>query len=802
MKARLDAVARRLNQLAMLPPRRRPGLARRLLRRLHRSPRIDTGHTRWLVKKLSGEVKASLPGQRVPPYLLLDAVKELERGVRKVERAARRTGRVPAAQLQWLWRLYQILYRAQQLMTEPKGAWQDRLQMAGVGPHLLRPLQTARGTGPPDRRSAAVDALLDAAHDEVRRLGRKRRLLEAARQFLLDAAAASPLNAEAVRDRRVHIAKELAQLDRLQAAGLSPDVDLLYQARQAHGRGDRPRLIAALSAIEAGAIEGGRPQLARLANRALDHAWDGTGHSRFSEQARTASTALSHAQLTSPWARQRIQAGYRRARASVPELRAAWGDQIDDAFAAKLEQYSGRDALAMTVSATVAADGCFELGGTVSPVQVVETQHRLIEVRHPTEDLALAPARTVADIPDAVVDDPRTVLTSLATGTLLARRYQATETRQTTRRGLMNDARLYVLDGSGSMVGARSRMRDALLVAELSTLVARLSDPGRTGNPVVYYAYFNDKMGEFRRVATAAEAQEAIEEVIGTIRLGGTDIQAALLASLDHLRLARQSDPSLQRAQLVLVTDGEAAVDLPAVEDARAKLGDLPIGVSIIALGQENEALRQLAAQQRARGERVFYQFMDDRELEDVEHGRRDGLPIHLPAEQGPAALAREIDSVIEEMAQQLRPLEAVEIDQASVLDQAMSEVGLSLDDRGAEGLRSRREALMKDQATLQARFQRWFPPPGRAPVPLPPPEDDAGDLSRVTEILQSVAEVVSVGSAHPLERRSDAIEIAERLLHESAIGPWRYADLVRRHPGRCQPAIEAVHAAVGALSR
>ena len=199
--------------------------------------------------------------------------------MRKVERATRRQGRVPAAQLQWLWRLYQILYRAQQLHDASRRVpGRTACNWPVWGKHLLQPLRRERNTVPADRRAAAVDAMLDAAHDEVRRLGRKRRLLEAARQFLLDAAAASPLDAEAVRDRRVHIAKELAQLDRLQAAGLSPDVDLLYQARQAQGRGDRPRLIAALSAIEAGAIEGGGPQLARLANRALDHAWGGTGH--------------------------------------------------------------------------------------------------------------------------------------------------------------------------------------------------------------------------------------------------------------------------------------------------------------------------------------------------------------------------------------------------------------------------------------------------------------------------------------------------------------------------------------------
>jgi hypothetical protein len=798
MKHRLEAVARRLNQLAAQPPRpRRRGLVWRLRRWLHRPPRLLTYEIRRLVRHLSiGPLsRAVTEGQH--PTLWRAAMWELERGVVQVERASRRMGRVDGAQLHWLWRLYQILYRAQQLQGDGQRPEQQQLRRAHLGQQHLVPLAPVRAGGPTDRRAAAVDALLDAAHNEVLRLGRKRRLLEAARQFLLDAAAASALDRRAVRDRRVHIGQQLAQLDRLQAAGLSPDVDLLYQARQAHGRGDRPRLMAALSAIEAGAIEGGRTQLAELAGRALDHAWSGTGQSRSSPAARAASTKLSHEQLTSDWARQRIQAGYRRALSTVPGLRKQWGAEIDDTFAAKLESYAGSDGLAMTVSALVAADGCFDLGGTVSPVQVVATERRLIEVRHPTEDLTLVPARSVADIPDAVIDDPRTLLPSLATGTLLTRRYLASETRQTIRRGFMNDARLYVLDGSGSMVGHRSRMRDALLVAELSTLVARLADPGRSGSPVVHYAYFNDKMGKFRRVATADEAQQAIEDVIGSFRLGGTDIQAALLASFEHLRRARLADPELQRAQLVLVTDGEAPVDLPAIEAARAAVGDLPVGVSIIALGQENEALRQLAAQQRARGERVFYQFMDDAELRDVEQGRRDGLPIHLPAEQGPAALEREIESVMDEMAQQLRPLDAVEIDRASVLDRAMSEAGLSLDDNGVEGLRARREALLKDRVTLQSRFSRWFPA-SEAAAGVAPAGEDAEDLDQLSAILQSVAEVVAVGMAHPLERRSDAIEIAERLLHEAAISPWRYAELVRRHPGRCQRWIQAVHAAVG----
>ena len=55
----------------------------------------------------------------------------------------------------------------------------------------------------------------------------------------------------------------------------------------------------------------------------------------------------------------------------------------------------------------------------------------------------------------------------------------------------------------------------------------------------------------------------------------------------------------------MLVTDGEAPIDIAKIARARERLGELPVGVSIIALGQENPALRDLAAYQRGRGERV-----------------------------------------------------------------------------------------------------------------------------------------------------------------------------------------------------
>ena len=85
----------------------------------------------------------------------------------------------------------------------------------------------------------------------------------------------------------------------------------------------------------------------------------------------------------------------------------------------------------------------------------------------------------------------------------------------------------------------------------------------------------------------------------------------------------------------MLVTDGEAGIDEEAIRRARENVGAIPVGVSIIALGTENPELRKLAARQRARGERVFYQFVDDDELQTIVDGDTAGLRSICPPVSG-----------------------------------------------------------------------------------------------------------------------------------------------------------------------
>src|SRR5581483_5032069 len=158
-----------------------------------------------------------------------------------------------------------------------------------------------------------------------------------------------------------------------------------------------------------------------------------------------------------------------------------------------------KNAADLFLTAALASSGRFEVGGPLLPVQLVEYEHVTRAVRFPTQDLLLLPATDPTEIPDAVIDDPRTILLSLAAGRLLARRYVHHEEIPRTRTVLRGEVRVYMLDGSGSMIGSRARVRDAILLAELATLRKRATTYG--GSVVLFYRYFNDALEPVQRIA-------------------------------------------------------------------------------------------------------------------------------------------------------------------------------------------------------------------------------------------------------------------------------------------------------------
>lgn len=797
LPAELAPLAARIERLVLAPAEVRDTvgwLARPLLRAIGWSPTYSTAALRALLAAI-GEAREHELERHVER-----ALEELEGNVGIAERAVVVHGRPPMGHATWLFRALETLARVLRARSAPREA---QRAVAHGDPVLL--------LGPPDEQGAGalvrVDLVLELARQEGELLGRRRALLETARALLLDATAALALPHDAVAARIAYVASSIEEIDRLQAAGVDPRRGLLHQARAAVHRGERERLRACLVAVDAVARRRGDVRLATLSARALE----ACGGDPLAREGARASVARSAEQSFGIPVIERVREGIVHGREAATRARESASEK-QKAMLARVETYLGHDAEAELLSAALAVDGWFDVGGASTPVRIVEEERRRELVRHPAAELVLVPAQRVEELRDAVLTDPRAILFQLAEGTLLARRFVDEEVRRHTRSRLTTELRIYVADGSSSMLGPRARMRDAILLAELATLIGRLRQPGRYLSPVLELRFFDRQLGPIERVSTVDGALAAIARIFETPRLGGTSIQRALLGSFEQVRERRASDPTLASAQIVLVTDGVAPIDVAALRAAREAAGEVPVRLSVIALGLENPALRALAAEQRARGEQVFYHFVPDAELARIVAGDLERrLVLHVPdvATAGVDAPADALRGLVEEMEALARRehdarrrsfegTSALDAERAAELRAAAAELALSVDDLFVEGARARFELIERDERAVGMLFSRWFPERvgSSAPEPLPhTPARERVDLARI--LLASTVEVVAHVGGRPIERQAEAIVLFERLLFEHGLPPWTYAQIVREHGGLLEAELRTVHAVV-----
>lgn len=741
---------------------------------------------------------------------LHDSIVEATHNLSQCEKASRVHRYVPSAHLSWLTRVVDTLGRIAHLSGELAFSddGEDRELAKRVGAHidaarLFAPLCLSvdedRKEQPrhepeaprPDQRVvelelAAIDHIIEAARGETEFIERRRRLLEAARKLLLDASAALPLEREGVTARERDLGEQITWLDRLEAAGVQARVGISHQVRSAARRGDRERLYAALVAMDTFALRRGDIDLARASKRALDRV-DPSARSHLVSARASLERSAQELFGRETLARLDAEMASARERATASE----GGDAETRALALEyLAPGCSRDLSA----AMVAVDGCFEVGARLAPVRALEIEEVARTVDHPTREMLLVPARSPNDLGSAILEDPRRLVLDLAAGRLLAKKYVQREERRVARTRLAGEVRVYLLDGSSSMIdgspgGARARMRDAILLAELATMMRRLDTPGRQMRLALFYRFFTKRLMPVVEVRTAPQVLAAMSDVVGRARTGGTDIEAALLSSFELIAKAKRTDPDLSRASIVLITDGEAEVDSLAVQKARERAGDVAIAVSVIALGQENRVLRDLVARQRARGERAFYHFLDDPTLQALSAGDLGTRSLHFNLEPSPKLPAEQIEAALQEIE------DLVTARHASVAPRP-------------EGARAHEEATHRDRMAIDRRFARWFPAPTAASAPRANPSEAhisdqlSADLQAVTVLLAAIAETIGDLGADPLHRRADAIDLLERMLPDARISPGRYFELLQTTPAVFSAPLEAVHrAAQGAAA-
>ncbi|HYP89751.1 MAG TPA: hypothetical protein VEQ59_16400 [Polyangiaceae bacterium] len=796
----LEAIQEQLE--ALLSPQDEPGFFTQLWGIAQEPAEVQAVALTALLQQLSppGNPTANpTRGAALVPYFDA-ACRELATNLTAVRGLASQREHPPFAYVAWLWRVNEALAglardgwldtswslppRAKSA-SAPRSSWLLRLPLAP----LLPPLRTG-----PQLQGLAVAPLLDMASRETDQLGRRRRLLEAARRVLLETAASVPQAPGSVQARSLAITEQIREINRWQAAGLDPEVDVAHQLQGAIQRRDAPAVTMLLESLE-----------------------------RLSRGSPTPSPSLPRLFA----AQQRVSDRFRRFAEppSVEQLaRATFGETAARAVQrgsarAVTENGAAPTAEGELVRVATAVDGSFELGRSVAPVRVMEVQRRMAEVDFPTQTQVLSPARRVSDLPSSLFSDPRLLLHDFASRALLTRRYKAERVQRRYKAERYSEARYYLLDGSASMAGRRGRMRDAILIAELSSMIAHLETGTARARPVVYYRYFSKGSEPLVKASNVDEACAAIEAVLLRKSRGETDIEGALLGCFDELREECSKDDSLRRAQLVLVTDGVARIDLERVWGARERALDIPVQVSVVALGSENDALKQLAAAQRARGEAVFYHFLSDEALYRMARGVRVHAPPPLSADsrassspRSPAPPAapladetpadgeppapeqdvwRELDELVGELSLLREPPDLDGILQAEHLTGAYEELGISLTDVGLEAERARYEARRRDGRALSARFDRWFP----AILPQPSaPHEVPRELLEVIEVaLLSVVELVGYLGGAPLQRRVDAIELLERLLCEAGVSPWHYCRALPSSSPRARAAIASL---------
>jgi hypothetical protein len=554
------------------------------------------------------------------------ALLEFEAAVRRAERLLS-SGALPAGLITALEADFVRLARAVKvadLFERPPAPTGD------LGPFELFARPASSEKPPASARLAVAEFWAQRAASNVGDVAGKRRDLDLAHELLLRAHAIEKGDRDRLRRMRLDVA---AARERVRASPVVRSLNDLIRHVRHTARRDPRTAYRSLKALYERAVEAGDGELARIARDAvgsmlppLEQLKPLVEQTRLKQQLgwkEPGPTASGIEQLD-----------------PLPAGGTPGGDPADDVLAQLAFDLNEEKLEALEL-----ASGCarfFDVEDTLTE-EIVEaelTQTRTVyrRVTHPTQTMTYEFTNSLDELHNFVVQSPSMLLYDLASSRQTVRAYLEEEPPPKSKRIKKTAVRVYVLDASGSMHGPRARFRDAILIAELNALRVK----ARQGVPFdpLYFSYFNDSPTELARVDNGAEATRQIEKLFGQSPAEGqTDISLALMSSFESIRSAQGRDPYLARATVVLVTDGEDAVDLELIRKTRRPFEGLDISLSFISLGEENPDLRSLVLEQRRVGGRAFYHHLADSEIgvarTEFDSTWRTLLPVDVLASGG-----------------------------------------------------------------------------------------------------------------------------------------------------------------------
>jgi Mg-chelatase subunit ChlD len=594
----------------------------------------------------------------------------------------------------------------------------------------------AAGQAAPQRaRVAVAEFYSERAKATVGDSGQKRRDVDLAYELVLQMSAEAKDDRDRLRQLRVELG---GARERLRSAPVVRSLDELVRHVRHTARSDPRTAFRSLRGLYDRAVEGGDVELAQVVAEALASAIPrGTA-----------------SQVVEREAARRLLGWREGPRVEGEVLTAGGRAGLDDAVADDLTRVAfeldddEQRALELAAGASRFFDVEDSLTEELAEAETQSSRPVQRRVTYPTQLMTYEMATGFDQVHTFVLTHPGTVLLDMASGRQLVRSYLEEEPARKPKSVKKTAVRVYVLDASGSMHGARARFRDAIVIAELNAIRVK----ARAGLPYdpLYFSFFNDVPTELHRVDTGDEAARQIEKLFASSPAEGqTDISLALMSAFESIGQAQGRDPYLARATVVLVTDGEDGVDLELIRRTKKPFTGLDIALSFISLGEENADLKSLVLEQRAQGARAFYHHLSDAEIAlartEFDSSWRTLLPRDVP--------------VGRELAEQLLPhLEAL------------------------EAIASRRPVTARARADLP--FDTLFPlPNGVAPqgaslfpksrsAPLPVA---AAVRTRVVDVLEAIAEAAPLASLDA--RPTEAVELLSHLLQVYSLGLPRYLE-------------------------
>lgn len=492
---------------------------------------------------------------------------------------------------------------------------------------------TVAAPPPASAKLAIVELLAQRAKKNVADVGQKRRDLDLAHELLLRMGThTSKADRDRLRRARIDIG---AARDRVRATPLVDSLRELNRHVRHTARRDSRTAYRSLKALYDRAVEANDTQLAEAASNALESLLPGAND-------------VTH--LVERAEAQRLMAYREPAQGEhvTEQLPAGGKAGVDDSVGDVLTQLAfGLDddrvkALELAAGAARLFDVEEALSDGLVQAETKTTRPVQRRVTYPTQTMTYELATGLDEIHNFVVSQPGSIVLDLASGRQVVRAYLDEEPPKKSKKMKKTAVRVYVLDASGSMHGARARFRDAILIAELNAI--RVKGKLRLPFDPLYFSFFNDTPTDLNRVESASEASRHIESLFNSSPAEGqTDISLALMAAFESIGNAQGKDPYLSRATVVLVTDGEDGVDLELIRKTKKPFEGLDISLSFISLGEENTDLKALVNEQRAAGGRAFYHHLADAEIAlvrtDFDSAWRTLLPPDIDAT--PDVLAR-----------------------------------------------------------------------------------------------------------------------------------------------------------------